>query len=193
MFCGSSSGDSPAFAQAALETARELVERRLALVYGGGRVGLMGVLADEVLALGGTAIGVMPRALVDKEVAHLGLTELYVVESMHERKARMVELSAAFIALPGGFGTYDELCEVISWAQLGLHQKPCGLLDVAGFYAPLVAQFDRALAHGFMRPEQRALVQVEVEPARLVERLLAARVGKAVDSREPSGGARPQP
>lgn len=148
-----------------------LAAEGVGLVFGGGRVGLMGVVADAVLAGGGEAVGVIPEALMRREVGHRGLSELHVVGSMHERKARMADLADAFVALPGGFGTFEEFCEVLTWSQLGIHPKACGLLDVAGYYAPLVAMFDHAAAEGFVRPEHRALVLRETDPARLLERL----------------------
>ncbi len=148
-----------------------LAGRGIELVYGGGCVGLMGTIADAVLAAKGTVIGVIPEALVAKEVAHQGLTELRVVRSMHERKALMADLADAFVALPGGFGTMEEFCEVLTWAQLGLHRKPHGLLNVAGFYDPLLAFFDHTVAENFVRPAHRALVVAETEPERLLERL----------------------
>src|ERR671932_40439 len=142
VYAGSNAGARPEYARAAEELARELVARGIGLVYGGGRVGLMGVLADTVLAGGGEAIGVIPQALVDREVGHQGLTELRVVGSMHERKALMAELADAFVALPGGYGTWEEFFEIVTWVQLGLHPKPCGLLNVAGYYDPLLALAD---------------------------------------------------
>ena len=153
-------------------TAEELARRGLHLVYGGGNVGLMGCLADAMLAAGGVVTGVIPEAS-GKELAHAGLTRLVVVDSMHQRKARMAELADAFIALPGGFGTWEEFCEVLTWAQLGFHDKPCGLLNVEGFYDPLLALFDAAVARRFVRPEHRELLLVEQEPAALLDRLAA--------------------
>ena len=173
VFCGSSAGARPAYARAARELGALLAARGIELVYGGGRVGLMGVVADATLAAGGRAIGVIPAALVDREAGHAGLTELHVVRSMHERKALMSDLSSAFVALPGGYGTLEELFEVITWAQLGLHDKPCGLLDVEGYYAPLLAQLDRAVDEGFVAPAMRALVIEERDPDALIERLRA--------------------
>jgi uncharacterized protein (TIGR00730 family) len=158
VFCGSSAGTLPAYAEAAKAVGRELVRRGLRLVYGGGHVGLMGVLADAVRAAGGEAVGVIPRALVERELAHDGLTQLHIVASMHDRKALMAELSDSFLALPGGYGTLEEFCEVVTWAQLGLHPKPCGLLNVGGYYEPLLAFFDQAVREGFVRAEHRALV-----------------------------------
>jgi uncharacterized protein (TIGR00730 family) len=140
----------------------------IGLVYGGGRVGLMGALADAALAAGGEVIGVIPEALVAWEVAHQGLSDLRVVGSMHERKALMADLADAFIAMPGGYGTLEELCEVLTWSQLGLHRKPCGLLNVEGYYDPLLALLDHAVAEGFLRREHRALVLQEQEPGRLL-------------------------
>jgi uncharacterized protein (TIGR00730 family) len=150
-------------------------------VYGGGNVGLMGILADAALGAGARVVGVIPEALVARELAHAGLSELRVVGSMHERKALMAELADAFIALPGGLGTLDELFEVWTWAQLGLHARPIGLLDVEGFFQPLVAHLDRAVAEGFVRPQHRAMVVIEGEPERLLDRFAAYRapdVGK---------------
>lgn len=161
VFCGSSPGADPAYAEAARSLGRLLAERGIGLVYGGGNVGLMGVLADSVLAAGGTAIGVIPRSLEAREVAHRGLSELHVVGSMHERKALMAELSDGFVMLPGGIGTLEEFFEVWTWAGLGLHQKPCGLLNVRGFYAPLIAFLDQLVAQRFLQPAHRAMVMVE--------------------------------
>ena len=175
VFCGSQSGRSPAHAAAARALGNELAARGIELVYGGGHVGLMGILADEVLACGGRAIGVIPRALLERELGHAGLTELHVVGSMHERKALMAELSDAFVALPGGFGTLEEICEAITWAQLGLQRKPCALLDVEDYWAPLVALFDQAVAAGFVEPASRALVLHEREPGRLLDALARGR------------------
>ena len=149
-----------------------MIRRGLGLVYGGARVGLMGVLADTMLQHGGRdIIGVIPQALLDREIGHTGLADLRVVGSMHERKALMVELADAFIALPGGYGTLEEFCEVLTWAQLGLHRKPCGLLDVDGYFDPLLALFDAAVAAGFLRAENRALVLTSSEPDSLLELL----------------------
>jgi uncharacterized protein (TIGR00730 family) len=170
VFCGASAGKDPRHAEAARRLGRTLAERRLELVYGGGSVGLMGVLADGALAAGGTVIGVIPQVLQIRELAHRGLTTLHVVASMHERKARMADLSDGFVALPGGMGTLDELAEIMTWAQLGLHQRPVGLLDAGGYYRPLIAFFDEAVAAGFIRPEHRAMLQVERDPAALLDR-----------------------
>ncbi|MBZ0302713.1 MAG: TIGR00730 family Rossman fold protein [Anaerolineae bacterium] len=172
VFCGSSAGTQEAYGLAARDLGRALVAHKLDLVYGGGRVGLMGILADSVLAAGGRAFGVIPEALADKEVAHAGLTELTLVPSMHERKAAMVEMADAFIALPGGFGTYDELCEILTWAQLGFHRKPIALLNVAGFYDGLLTFFDQATREGFVRRQHRDMILVEQEPTLLLRSLM---------------------
>jgi uncharacterized protein (TIGR00730 family) len=172
IFCGSSTGVLPEYRAAAHEIAILLARRGLGIVFGGGHVGLMGVVADAALAHGGHVIGVIPSALVARELAHGGLPDLRIVASMHERKALMAELSGAFIALPGGFGTFEEFCEVVTWSQLGLHRKPCGLLNVAGYYNPLVALFDRAVADGFIRPENRGIVIADADPGTLVQRLV---------------------
>ena len=143
----------------------------LGLVYGGGCVGLMGVLADSVLAAGGEVIGVIPAAMLEWEVGHPGVTSLEVVQTMHERKARMAELSDGFIALPGGYGTLEEFCEVLTWLQLGFHSKPVGILNVAGFFDPLLAMLDRAVSEGFLRSEDRALVLVDEAPKTMLNRM----------------------
>jgi uncharacterized protein (TIGR00730 family) len=171
VFCGSSVGNRPAYRQAAVDLAQALARRGLGLVYGGARVGLMGVLADAMLQHSSAVIGVIPQALLDREIAHAGLTDLRVVGSMHERKALMVELADGFIALPGGYGTLDEFCEVLTWAQLGLHRKPCGLLDVDGYFDPLLGLFDDAVSTGFLRPENRALVLQATDPEALLDLL----------------------
>lgn len=175
IFCGSSSGVRPDYAAAARETGALLARRGLGMVFGGGRVGLMGLTADAALAAGGEVVGVIPRALVARELAHERLTELRVVETMHDRKALMAGLSDAFVALPGGAGTYEELFEVWTWAQLGIHRKPLGVLDVGGYFAPLLAMADHAVAEGFMRPEYRAMLQVARAPGELLEKLAAYR------------------
>lgn len=172
IFCGSSVGVNSAYAQAAREIAEAVVRQGSGLVYGGGNVGLMGVIADTALALGGEVIGVIPRSMVNKELAHRGLTRLHVVHSMHERKALMAELADAFIALPGGYGTLEEFCEILTWAQLGLHRKPCGLLNIAGFYDAFLAQIDHAVSARFIRTEHRSLIVVEPNSERLLQRLL---------------------
>lgn len=171
VFCGSGLGARPEFAAAAREMGREIVRRGLGLVYGGGRVGLMGVIADAALEAGGSVIGVIPRAFSTKELAHEGLTELRVVATMHERKALMAEFSDAFVAIPGGLGTLEEFCEVLTWAQLGIHAKPCGLLNVEGYYDSLLALFDHAVAERFVRPEHRALVLASDESTLLLDAL----------------------
>ena len=174
VFCGSNTGSDAAFAAAARALGEALVRDGRHLVYGGGRVGLMGVLADAVLAGGGTVTGVIPESLAAREVAHRGLTQLRIVTSMHTRKALMSELADAFVALPGGFGTLDELFEIVTWAQLGMHTKPIGLLDVNGYYGSLLAFADRCLADGFVRPEHRDLLLVDTSAERLLARLDAS-------------------
>lgn len=161
VFCGSNPGARPEYVAAAKQVAAALVAANLTLVYGGGRVGMMGAVADEVLARGGQAIGVIPRGLWQREVGHRGLTELHVVETMHERKAMMADLADAFIALPGGLGTLEEIFEIWTWAQLGMHQKPLGFLNVAGYYAPLETFLDHATREAFVRPQHRAIAIVE--------------------------------
>jgi uncharacterized protein (TIGR00730 family) len=170
VYAGSNPGANPAYAEAARELATLLAQRGTGVVYGGAKVGLMGIVADTALAAGGEVIGVIPGDLVEREIAHQGLTELHVVGSMHERKALMAELSDAFIALPGGIGTLEELFEVYTWAQLGIHTKPLGLLDVAGYFQPLVAFLDHAVQQRFLRPEMRTLLAVSDE----LDDLLAA-------------------
>jgi uncharacterized protein (TIGR00730 family) len=181
VFCGSRSGVSPAYEEGARQLGRVLVEANVTLVYGGGRVGLMGVLADTVLDSGGEAIGVIPKALVRREVAHAGLSDLRVVGSMHERKAMMSELSEGFVALPGGIGTLEEVFEVLSWAQLGVHGKPCGLLNVEGYYDPLLAFLDRVVAQGFLGEEHRSMVIVQAEPEALLEAFARYRAPEVVE------------
>lgn len=173
VFCGSSSGTRPVYRSAAQALGRSLAEQGLELVYGGGNVGLMGTVADACLAAGGQVIGIIPQALMGKEVAgrhleHRQLTRLEVVDSMHTRKARMAELADGFIALPGGFGTFEEFCEIITWGQLGFHTKPCGLLNVEGYYDALLGLFDHAVAEGFLRQENRQLVLTAQEPDALL-------------------------
>ncbi len=168
VFCGSSPGHNPAYAEAARRTGLALVERGLGLVYGGGKVGLMGIIADAVLAAGGEVIGVMPHALIEKEIEHRGLTALHEVGSMHERKALMADLADGFIAMPGGLGTFEEFCEILTWAQLGYHRKPCGLLNVENYYTPLLALLDHAVAEGFVRADHRTMALVADSPARLL-------------------------
>jgi uncharacterized protein (TIGR00730 family) len=171
VFCGSSPGTQEIYARTAREFGRLLNDRGLELVYGGGKVGLMGAVADGCLAGGGRVIGIIPQMLVDKEVAHRGLSELRVVQTMHERKALMADLADAFVALPGGFGTWDELCEVLTWSQLGLHRKACAVLNVNGYYDPLLAMADRATADGFVKPVYRELLVADTDAMRLLDRL----------------------
>lgn len=174
VFCGSSPGARPAYADAARALGREIVTRGMSLVYGGGQVGLMGVVADAVLDAGGEVTGVIPQALAAREIAHHGLTDLRIVDSMHTRKATMAALADAFVALPGGFGTYEEFFEVVTWTQLGVHRKPCGLLNVDGFYDPLIALLDHAVTERFIRPQHRATILVETDPAALLSSLADA-------------------
>lgn len=171
VFCGSSQGSRPEYRAAAEDMAAELVRRNIGLVYGGGNVGLMGIIADAVLKAGGEVEGVIPEHLMAREVGHNGLTKLHVVRSMHERKALMTDLSDAFIALPGGFGTLEEFCEIVTWSQLGLHAKPCGILNVHGYYSPLLAMFDHAVEERFLKPENRALVLARDSVAELLQAL----------------------
>jgi uncharacterized protein (TIGR00730 family) len=171
VFCGSSSGSRPEYGAAAEELGAELVRRTIGLVYGGGKVGLMGVLADAVLKAGGEAVGVIPEHIMSREIGHKGLTKLHVVHSMHERKALMADLSDAFVAMPGGFGTLEEFCEVVTWTQLGLHAKPCGILNVRRYYSPLLAMFDHAVEERFLKPENRALVLARESPSELLRAL----------------------
>lgn len=185
VFTGSRFGVRAEYADAARVLGRALVERGYGLVYGGGKVGLMTVIADTVLELGGFVTGVIPSALVSREVAHRGLTELRIVESMHERKALMGELSDGFIAMPGGIGTMEEFFEVLSWAQLGIHNKPCALLNVAGYYDRLIQFVDHALDHDFVKPKHRALLVVESDPAKLLDRFAAAIASRAAQLFDP--------
>jgi uncharacterized protein (TIGR00730 family) len=173
-FCGSNVGGRPEYAEAARRVGALIAGAGLDLVYGGGNVGLMGVLADAALGAGGEVVGVIPADLRDRELAHAGLHELIVVGTMHERKAKMADLSDAFAALPGGYGTLDELFEVLTWAQLGIHAKPIGLLDVGGFFGPLLAALDQMERERFLRPQHRALLHVADTPERLLELLLHA-------------------
>jgi uncharacterized protein (TIGR00730 family) len=171
VFCASSPGHDPAYAGGARAFGALLAREGITLVYGGGHVGLMGVLADAALEQGGRVVGVIPRALWDREVGHRGTTELHIVETMHERKAMMASLADGFVALPGGLGTLEEIFEVWTWGQLGIHAKPCGFLDVAGYYAPLLAFLDQAVARGLMKPEHRAMALVDADGERLLRRL----------------------
>jgi uncharacterized protein (TIGR00730 family) len=171
VFCGASPGARPAYREATAELAQLLVGRGIGVVYGGGGVGLMGALADAVLAEGGQITGVIPRSLVDREIAHRDVADMRVVGSMHERKALMAELAGAFVALPGGIGTLEELFEVFTWAQLGLHQKPCGLLNVEGYFDGIAGFLAHAVDERFLREETRELLMIETDAATLVERL----------------------
>jgi uncharacterized protein (TIGR00730 family) len=187
IFCGSSEGHDPAYLQAARTLGETLAVNGIGLVYGGASVGLMGALADAALGAGGDVTGVMPRALVEKEIAHNGLSDLRVVGSMHERKALMAELSDGFAALPGGIGTFEELFEMWTWAQLGHHRKPCALLNVRGFYDGLIAFLDQVAERGFIRGAHRAMLIVGQEPMELIERLRAYEppaVSKWITARE---------
>jgi uncharacterized protein (TIGR00730 family) len=176
VFCAANPGAHPVYAERAAAMGRWLAQSGRRIVYGGGGTGLMGALADAALEAGGEVVGIMPRHLVDREVAHVGLTELHVVASMHERKALLAELSDGFLAMPGGLGTLEELFEIWTWGQLGLHRKPYGLFQVDGFYTPLLAFLDHAVATGFIRPENRAMLVVDDDPAALVGRMERARV-----------------
>ena len=177
VYCGAAPGADPVYAAAARALARSLVEQNIGLVYGGGKVGLMGVIADEVLRLGGEASGVIPRALMEREVGHTGLTRLFVVKDMHERKAMMSDLSDGFIAMPGGMGTLEELFEMVTWAQLGIHAKPIGLLNVNGFWDGLRAFVRHQCMQGFVRPEHEGLMLADSDPDALIRQLRAAAPG----------------
>lgn len=172
VFCGSSAGSSPLYAEKASELGKQLARRNLGLVFGGGHVGLMGVLADSVLAHGGEVIGVIPQVLVERELAHAHLKDLHVVASMHERKALMADLSDAFLALPGGYGTADELFEMLTWTQLKIHHKPMGFLNVAGFFDPLLTWIDRAVADGFIKARHRQMIRLSEDPGELLDLLI---------------------
>lgn len=171
VYCGSSNGTRPSYIQAARALGTSLVRRGIGLVYGGSNVGLMGALADTVLAQGGEVIGVIPESVVIREVAHTRLADLRVVGSMHERKALMAELADGFIAMPGGFGTLEEFCEIVTWVQLGLHRKPCGLLNVDGYYDGLLSFLNHAVAEGFIRTEYRSVVLTDSEIDGLLEKI----------------------
>ncbi|MEP6574625.1 MAG: TIGR00730 family Rossman fold protein [Gemmatimonadota bacterium] len=173
VFCGSSPGRDPAYRDLAASFAALLARRGIGIVYGGGHVGMMGILADTALAAGGEVIGILPHALYEREIGHRGLTKLHVVGSMHERKAMMADLSDGFVALPGGIGTMEELFEVWTWAQLGLHQKPVGLLHTAGFYDPLLGFLDHLVTTGFVRAEDRAALMTATDPEELLDRFEA--------------------
>lgn len=171
VFCGSNAGGDPIFLETAGKVGEFLANENVEIVYGGGRVGLMGKVADSALANGGKVIGAIPAALDRKEIAHQGLTKIHIVESMHERKALMAELADGFIALPGGFGTFEEFCEIVTWAQLGIHQKPCALLNINGFYDDMIAMFDHSTANNFISREHRELVIVENNIEKLYEKM----------------------
>ena len=171
VYCGSSTGNQPIYTEMAEAMGALLARRGIGLVYGGGNVGLMGIIADAALAGGGEVIGVIPRSLADREVAHAGVSDLRVVDSMHTRKALMAELSDAFVAMPGGVGTFEEFFEAVTWTQLGVHRKPCGLLNVGGFYTPLAAFIDQAVSEGFIKPTHRAMIVVDDNPERLLNSL----------------------
>jgi uncharacterized protein (TIGR00730 family) len=186
VFCGSSSGSRPSYLAASEQVGRYLAGCGIGVVYGGGNIGLMGALADAALKAGGEVVGVIPGHLMAREVGHNGLTKMHVVGSMHERKAMMADLSDGFIALPGGFGTFEEFCEVLTWSQLGLHKKPCGLLNVDQYYSPLLEMFDHAVAEGFVRAENRSIVLSHTEIAELVsmmEQWVPLNVEKWLDAR----------
>ena len=173
VFCGSSAGVRPVYREAAVELGRTLARVGIGVVYGGSRVGLMGAVADAALEEGGHVIGVIPESMVAREIAHRGLQDLRVVASMHERKALMADLSNAFIALPGGFGTLDEFCEALTWSQLGIHKKPCGLLNLEGYYDRLLALFDHAVREELLKPENRALVLADAKVEGLLSQFAA--------------------
>ncbi|WP_323989270.1 TIGR00730 family Rossman fold protein [Nguyenibacter sp. L1] len=170
VFCGASSGRRPVYRDAAFAFGRLLAERGIGLVYGGGHVGLMGAVADGALEAGGEAIGVMPRALAEREIAHRGLTRLDVVPSMHVRKQRMAELAGGFVTLPGGAGTFEEIFEQWTWAQLGIHEKPCGFLNIDGYFDPLMAMVDAVTREGFMKPVYRQMLVVTPDPDEMIRR-----------------------
>jgi len=171
VYCGSSTGNQPVYREAAVALGAVLASRKIGLVYGGGNVGLMGVIADAVLAGGGEVIGVIPQSLAEREIAHGGVTDLRVVDSMHTRKALMADLSDAFIAMPGGVGTFEEFFEAVTWTQLGVHRKPCGLLNAGAFYSPLALFIDQAVTEGFIKPVHRQIIVVDDDPGRLVDAL----------------------
>jgi uncharacterized protein (TIGR00730 family) len=168
VFCGSNPGSGSAYLEAARSLGRTIAESGRSLVYGGAKVGMMGVLADATLAGGGEVIGVMPEGLIRREIAHTGLTALHTVDSMHQRKALMAELADGFIAMPGGYGTLDEFCEILTWSQLGLHEKPCGMLNIAGYFDSLLAFLDHAVQEQLLRPAHRNLILTEADPLRLL-------------------------
>jgi uncharacterized protein (TIGR00730 family) len=171
VFCGSNSGFRADYAEAAINLARLFVAQGISLVYGGGNVGLMGIIADEVMRAGGVVVGIIPDSLDQKEVGHRGITELRVVDSMHERKAQMAELADGFIAMPGGIGTFEEFFEILTWAQLGFHSKPCAILNIAGYYDGLLDLCDNAVNEGFLRPAHRQLILEDSDPEILLEKM----------------------
>jgi uncharacterized protein (TIGR00730 family) len=171
VYCGSSIGNNKIYREMAEAMGTLLAKRGIGLVYGGGNVGLMGIVADAALAAGGKVIGVIPQSLANREIAHAGVTDLRVVDSMHTRKALMAELSDAFIAMPGGVGTFEEFFEAVTWTQLGVHRKPCGLLNAGAFYSPLAAFIDQAVTEGFIKPIHRAMIVVDDDPERLLNAL----------------------
>jgi uncharacterized protein (TIGR00730 family) len=171
VFCGSNPGGRADYLDAAVTLGRTLAQRGITLVYGGARAGLMGAVADAALAAGGRVVGVIPQSLIDREIGHVGLTELHVVHSMHERKQQMADRASGFIALPGGFGTLEEFCEIVTWAQLGIHAKPCALLNVANYYDGLLSFLDHAVDEQFIKPQYRALAMSDSDPVRLLDRM----------------------
>jgi len=179
VFCGSSVGNKAEYSEAAVTLGGLLARRKITLVYGGGNVGLMGVIADAVLEAGGEVIGVIPHSLAEREIAHDRLTHLHVVDSMHRRKAMMAEMADAFIAMPGGVGTFEEFFEAVTWTQLGLHRKPCGLLNAGGFYTPLAAFIDQAVSEGFIKPVHRAGIIVDDDAERLLDTLTTIKLPDA--------------
>jgi uncharacterized protein (TIGR00730 family) len=179
VYCGSRTGNFELHAETARLLARELVKNNIALVYGGGNIGLMGVIADEVMRLGGEATGIIPKGLLEKEVGHSGLTRLHIVKDMHERKAMMIDLSDGFIALPGGLGTLEELFEVLTWSQLGFHNKPVGLLNAHGFFDGLIGFMQHLVSQGFLQPAHADLLMVETDAAALLDRFRAFRLRNA--------------
>jgi uncharacterized protein (TIGR00730 family) len=179
VYCGSHAGNDPTYATAARELGASIARRGCALIYGGARVGLMGVVADAVLERGGRAVGIMPQHLVDREIAHGALSELHVVQTMHERKQRMADLADAFVLLPGGFGSWEEFCEAMTWSNLGLHRKVCAILNVNDYYAPFIAMVDRSIREGFARANHFDTVIVERTAEQLLDRLLAPTESRA--------------
>lgn len=172
VFCGSKSGDDPAFMEGAIALGHEMARRGIEMVYGGGRVGMMGTIADAVMEAGGDAIGVIPRALRKLELAHPGISQLHVVGSMHERKKVMADLSDGFITLPGGFGTMEEFFETVTWSLLGIHHKPCGIVNTAGYFDPLLELIDGFISHSFASAEHRRLIVADDDPIRLLDRII---------------------